>query len=253
MTIEFRSWRSYRDFAYSVRKWRYMRSPEDEAFLEAVALTAEKRVEEIPEGKTLWRAQGGSKLFNALHDCVDVPVGPERMKPPPDWWTVGQSNEGRINPKGIPVLYTATGKNADSATRIAISEVKPNPGAFVTVAELRTNKSLRVVNATTDEEKIPLVIHFEEPSGPKKELAVWRDIDRAFSAPTARSDDQADYAPTQILTELFRKKGLDGVAYRSSFGCGHNIALFEIDAADVVAPSLALYEITGVDLRYSLR
>jgi len=244
MTDEFHSHGSYWAFAYSVRKWRYIRSPDDEAFLQAVASTAEKRVEEAPEGKTLWRAQVGCKLFKTLHDCIEVPMDAVRMKPPLDWWTVGQSGEGRINPKGIPVLYAATSE------RIAISEVKPDPGAVVTVAELRTNKALRIINATT-EEKISKTIYFEEPAGPEKELAVWRDIDRAFSGPVARSEDRAVYAPTQILAELFRKKGLDGIAYRSSFGPGHNIALFEVDAAEVVAR--ALYEVTGIELKYSHR
>jgi hypothetical protein len=251
MTAEFHSYRSYWDFACSVRKWRYIRSPDDEAFLQAVAWTAEKKVQEVPEGKTLWRAQVGSELFNALHDCVEIPMGPNRMKPPPDWWTVGQSSEGRINPKGVPVLYSATAENAESSIRIAISEVKPDPGAFVTVAELRTNRALRIVNATTDEEKIRNVIYSREPTRPERELAVWRDIDRAFSVPVARSDDRADYAPTQILAELFRKKGLDGIGYRSSFGAGHNIALFEVDVAEVVTTTL--YEVTGIDLRYSRR
>jgi hypothetical protein len=251
MTAEFRSYRSYWDFAYSVRKWRYTRSPDDEAFLQAVAWTAEKRVEEIREGTTLWRAQVGCNRFNAVHDCVEVPMDPDRMKPPPDWWTVGQSGEGRVNPKGIPVLYAATSGKAESAIRIAISEVKPDPGAFVTVAEVRTNKSLRIVNTTTDEGKIRNILYMKEPTSPEKDLAVWRDIDRAFSLPVARSDDRSDYAPTQILAELFRKKRFDGIAYRSSFGVGHNIALFEIDAAEVVA--CTLYEVTRIDLRYSRR
>jgi len=67
----------------------------------------------------------------------------------------------------------------------------------------------------------------------------------------ANTDDRADYAPTPILAELFRKRGLDGIAYRSSFGQGHNIALFEIGAAEV-GPRI-LYEVTGIDLRYSAR
>jgi hypothetical protein len=36
------------------------------------------------------------------------------------------------------------------------------------------------------------------------------------------------------MAELFKQQGLDGVAYRSSLGSGLNIALFDLDAADVV-------------------
>jgi hypothetical protein len=141
------------------------------------------------------------------------------------------------------LLYTATNQH------ISISEVKPSPGHFVTVAEVRTNKALRIVNVTTDEEKIRNIIHLKEPGGPERELAVWRDIDRAFSQPVAMSADRADYASTQILAELFRKDGLDGIAYRSAFGTGHNVAFFDADAADIVA--CQLYRVAGTDLRYS--
>jgi hypothetical protein len=249
MTEEFRSYKSYLDFQCSVKHWRYLRSSEDEEFLRTVASTADKRIEEIPEGSTLWRAQVAHGLINGLHDAFEVPADAARMKPPPDWWTVGQSNEGRINPKGIPVLYATTAANTDSTKKIAISEVRPEPGSIVTVAELRTNRSLRIVNATTDEMKIPNIIYFAEPSGPEREIAVWGEIDRALSVPIEKSDDRADYAPTQIIAELFRRKGMDGIAYRSSFGPGHNIALFDMVAADV--GERTLYWVTAVDVSYS--
>jgi len=243
MPDEFKSQTSYLDFSCSVVKWRYIRSLDDEAFLRQVAATAEKRIEEIPAGSTLWRAQIGCNILEAVHDCVEMPLDASRMKPPAHWRTVGQSSEGRTNPKGIPFLYTATNQ------RLAISEVKPSPGDFVTVAEVRTNKALRIVNVTTDGEEIRNIIYLKEPEGPERELAIWRDIDRAFSAPVARSADRADYASTQILAELFRKNGLDGIAYRSAFGTGHNIALFDPDAADIVTCQLCT--VTGIDVTYS--
>jgi hypothetical protein len=226
-------------------QWRYIRSPDDEAFLRYVASTAEKRTEEIQPGTTLWRAQIGHNVLDTAIDCIEVPFDAERMKPPPHWRTTGQSSEGRTNPNGIPFLYTATNEH------IAISEVKPSPGDFVTVAGVRTNRVLRIVNMTTDDEGVRSIIYLDEPGGPERELAVWRDIDRAFSSPVAGSAERADYASTQILAELFRKRGLNGIAYRSAFGTGHNIALFDADAADVV--SRQLYVVAGTDVKYSRR
>lgn len=104
MKDEFKSYRSYWDFAHSVSKWRFMRSPDDEAFLRTLASTAVAKIEEMAEGVTLWRAQTGHDLLNGLHDCVEIPLKRERMKPPADWWTAGQAPEGRINPKGSPVF-----------------------------------------------------------------------------------------------------------------------------------------------------
>jgi hypothetical protein len=40
--------------------------------------------------------------------------------------------------------------------------------------------------------------------------------------------------PTQVLAELFKTSGFDGIAYRSSLGPGHNIALFDVNAAELV-------------------
>jgi hypothetical protein len=48
----------------------------------------------------------------------------------------------------------------------------------------------------------------------------------------------ADYAPTQVLAEVFREHGFAGVGYRSSLGQGHNLVLFELDAAEIVKCSL---------------
>ena len=89
-------------------------------------------------------------------------------------------------------------------------------------------------------------------TGEERTLAVWRDIDRAFSEPVTDSDDHADYATTQLIAELFRKNGFDGIAYRSALGQGHNVALFDLNAADV-APATQLVEVTGLCLKYSCR
>ena len=54
-----------------------------------------------------------------------------------------------------------------------------------------------------------------------------------------RDDAQTDYLSTQILVELFRSEGFDGIAYRSAFGeKSTNIALFDLDSADVDACQL---------------
>jgi len=77
-------------------------------------------------------------------------------------------------------------------------------------------------------------IYFKNPDAKKRERSTWNDINRAFSRPVNASDAVADYVPTQIISELFRTNGLDGVAYVSALGKGHNLAIFDIDAADVI-------------------
>lgn len=65
------------------------------------------------------------------------------------------------------------------------------------------------------------------------ETAAWTDIDQEFSRPVTRSDDMADYVPTQILTELFKSKGMDGIRYKSALGDGGNFALFDLQDAEI--------------------
>jgi hypothetical protein len=36
----------------------------------------------------------------------------------------------------------------------------------------------------------------------------------------------------QVLAELFREAGFDGVGYRSSYGERHNVVLFDVDLAE---------------------
>jgi RES domain-containing protein len=247
MTSEFKSHRSYQDFAFSVgRCWRYLRTDDDDSFIEAVLATSHGKGQEVPAGETLWRAQVGYALHKL--DKVEVPLSPERMKPPADWLLEGRAPEGRINPKGIPFLYAAT------HMQTAIGEVRPSLGALVSVVNLRTSRGIRLINCTTDEEKIRNIVYFKEPEAEERTQAVWRDMDRAFSQPVIDSDNRADYAATQFIAELFRQNGFDGIAYRSAFGPGHNIALFDLNSADVAPdPGPQLVEVTGLSLTYSRR
>ena len=151
-----------------------------------------------------------------------------------------RSPEARANPKGIPYLYVAT------CELTAVAEVRPSLGALVTIAQLKTARALRLINCTTGDQGTK--VYFEEPDAPERTSAVWSDIDRAFSTPIDHADDVASYAPTQIIAEVFRERGIDGLAYRSSLGPPHNIVLFDLDAAE--ACNCSLGEIHGLTLDY---
>ena len=249
---EFASWLSYKSFAWRVRHgMRYVWDKEVQAFLDTVRATLSDRDETLPKGAILFRAQLGIDHANAKDghgDTVEgvepVAYGPARMKP-----TNSHVSEGRTNSAGIAVLYLS------SLELTAISEVRPWIGSEVSVARFKTLRPQRMVDLTlghgkSSEEKILLESPVGEPiSSRDKELAVWTDIDSAFSRPTLRSDGSPDYVPTQILAELFRSMNYDGLIYRSNFGeSGHNIVLFDLDAA--VPISGVPVRVTGVDLKY---
>jgi hypothetical protein len=238
---EFKSWHSYWEFVRATtRRARYVHDPEVEAFLQAVRGSCKKRVQTIQAKIVWWRAQLGHCWAPMYQEgeCLGnepVPYPKERMKPRRDC-----ALEGRANPKGIPFLYLATNRDT------ALAEVRPWKGSLISIGLFQILRELRIVNCTTDDHQI---FYIEgEPTPEEREKAVWVAIDRAFSRPVTSSDDVADYVPTQILAELFKTEGYDGVAYRSSLGPGHNIALFDLDMADLIG--CLLFEVKGISFKF---
>lgn len=234
---EFKSDRSYRIFAQSVTRYnRYIRNQESEEFLSTLLKTSEGHKLLLTKDSRFWRAQLGHDWMPVYQDDeyiddIPIPFPPERMKPLND-----RAREGRANPKGIPYLYGA------NRMETALSEVRPWIGSLISLAIFAIHKDLKIVDFSTKDKAL---CHFlEGPEPNKKEKTVWADIDRAFSKPVTVNDEVADYAPTQIIAELFKSKGLDGIAYSSSFAAGANITLFDIKSANLV--NCSLYEVKDI-------
>jgi hypothetical protein len=241
---EFESPSSYQDFAYSVTHHsRYVRTDQKREFLEAILDTAQPKVEMIGKPKVLFRAQLGNRWRDKIpergeiddFEQVVLPFSAKRMLPLSD-----RAHEGRANPKGIPVVYAATNANT------AIAEVRPWVGSYVSVAALRPRKELRVVNCALNNPR-RILYSGSDLNPTDRSNEVWHNVNEAFSRPVSRNDDQADYVPTQIIAELFRLNGFDGIAYESSLGAGHNLALFDLNSVRV-AKSL-VFRIEEVELR----
>jgi len=212
---------AYRGFAYSVRnKRRYLLEADAKDFLDAVRRTAARRIDTIPPNVHMWRAQLGASTIELpigeTDDMVteDYPYPTERMKPRPF-----RAVEGRANPKGISYLYLA------SHHETAVAEVRPWKAGVVSLGEFKPARALRLVNTTLESKRTTYFAR--QPDPVKREEAVWGDIDYAFAVPTTSSDNAAEYVPTQVLAELFREDRYDGIAYRSAYGPGHNVVLFD--------------------------
>jgi hypothetical protein len=119
-------------------------------------------------------------------------------------------------------------------------EVRPWLGSSVSVAEVTAKRDLRVIDCSKDSARTELWPRYQsEPDPIERERSVWTSIDLAFAEPVDRTDDVADYAPTQIIAELFKREGYDGVKYRSALSeTGHNVALFDIASAEPVSCNL---------------
>ena len=117
------------------------------------------------------------------------------------------------------------------------------------MGQFKTVKELKLINCAVHPPD-GLTVYWEEPDDQKKEKAVWADIDRAFSQPVTQSDKSSEYVPTQIIAELFKSNGFDGVIYRSAVARGkneYNLALFNIAAATLLNCFLCRVE----KIRYS--
>jgi hypothetical protein len=145
--------------------------------------------------------------------------------------------QGRANSKGISPLYTARDLNT------AISEIRPTIEQTVSVAEIKTLRSLKLFNFDFDEafNKSEL---FKQPMSEVKEqlgISIWQlqiffdTISELFSRPSSRNND--NYQVPQYLSEHIRKLGFDGIKYKSSLKKdGSNIVLFDISKNENVNP-----------------
>ncbi len=224
---EFASYLSYQQFAESIRThWRYGTDLGQVAFLRALIETGVARQQVIASGLKLWRARLGHDWYPADEpgEGQPAPLDIEKMKPRRD-----RAREGRANPKGIPFFYLATHQDT------AIAEVRPWIGSYVSVAQFALKRDVRVLNCVTDDHRI--MVYSREPEPEERERVT-------------AGDDTADYAPTQIIAEFVRANGLDGIAYRSSLGPGHNVALFDMEMANAV--SCGLFQIRGVKFDSSM-
>jgi hypothetical protein len=246
-------WSSFLSFKHKKKQeGRYFHDKETQEFFATLLTTATERIESIPKGQRYWRAQLGYKndpLYDngQIVDYNAIPLSFERMKP-----LAGKVCEGRINPKGIPCLYLATDE------KTAVSEVRPWVGSYVTVAKFETLKELNVIDCSRGEidpmnvtaSDLDKLWKLKQPTPEEAIKTIWRWVDKDFSEPVDRNDKTADYVPTQILAELFKTNGFDGIKYKSLFNNGVNLALFDINSAKQIDNDGKLIQVTEVDVGF---
>lgn len=250
VTPEFTGLDAYWKFSREIRHGRrFAWTAEVTDFLNTVRATIRDRDRTVPTGFILFRAQVGIEWDDIRDDngavISEEPVGFGRTRMSP---RKNLASDGRANAAGVPVLYLA------SHEETAISEVRPWIGSAVSLAQFRTRRPLRALDLSVRHGKSSLpnlkyLMGDAVPDAATKEEAIWTEIDNAFSRPVTRSDDGGDYAPTQILADLFRAEGYDAIVYRSQFGeLGFNIVLFHIEDAEPI--NCAPYEVTSIKVDF---
>ena len=148
--------------------------------------------------------------------------------PPPKYASVG-----RINPKGISYLYTA------STPETAILEVRPQVGQKVSVATVEVTEEIRLFdfvdtfllkNMQTD--NIQKYIDEYGWRNCFKAGVILNTISDEFSTPSD-GDDTNYYAPQYISEFIKNKEHIDGIKFKSSLDCdSYNIVLFDVSEED---------------------
>lgn len=107
----------------------------------------------------------------------------------------------RANYRYIPYLYCAN----DAYT--ALVEVRPRLGARVSVATIRVNEELRLLDFTMT--NVP-------PKMSEAKQNLFSDLSVLYSKPVTDDDDILDYIPTQYIAEYAKNLGYDGIMFTSS-------------------------------------
>lgn len=135
--------------------------------------------------------------------------GRKMTAPPPP-----QAPAGRANRQGVSVLYLAS----DVAT--AVAEIRPHPAHLISVGAFAAERDLRVADFGT--------LDFRRWWHNDAKLALYHlavSLDRALSEAVV-PEHRHRYTVTQLLAELTRQRGFDGIRFRSAVGSGTNLCIF---------------------------
>jgi RES domain len=224
-------WHAYSEFVQSVKsELRYVRSPATNAFLDEVLASCASRKLTIPNKRNFWRARLGCEWEDVETTDGEItavveeprPYSAKDMKPIQNW-----QSEGRANPRGMPRLYLATTRDT------ALAEVRPWIGATISLAQLQTNRDLVLIDCSKNHGKNAFVRVIGKSDLTRVD-GIWTAIDQAFATPVDKDAESRDYVATQILADLFKAAGFDGIVYKSLLtDDGFNLALFNLADADV--------------------
>ncbi len=138
------------------------------------------------------------------------PFGGRKMTAPPPPFAPA----GRANRQGIAVLYLA------SDVPTAVAEIRPHPSHLISVAEFVATRTLRIADFGT--------LDFADWWGDDNSISLYHfamSLDAALSEAVV-PEHRHRYTVTQLLAELLRQRGFDGIRFRSAVGTGTNLCIF---------------------------
>ena len=207
-------WREIQREIIERNRWFHKTQIETERFeklLKAVAVTADKL------DMNWFRAR--------LIEDGDAPYPADKMKSPPKENATG----GRANPVRIPYLYL----NSDVDT--TINEIRPHAGEKLRIARFKL-RPVKLVDLTRTRKSHLSPFKYDDVGLIRMHLqdASFLDVlNKALSDPIIPSRREYEYLPTQFICEFIKNQEFQGVLYRSHFGAGTNLVLFDDANAEV--------------------
>lgn len=165
----------------------------------------------------------------------------EKMGAPP----AKKASPGRANPVGIPYLYVG------SERETAVTEVRPQPGETLTLAEFVIDSGIQLVDLRKPRQMVtPFVMaDMEDVAAMRGDIDFLERLGLELTTPVLPNAAAIDYIPSQYLCEFIKQIGYDGVVYESSVSDGINLALFSPSKARVGSISRVLIERVGVNFQ----
>ncbi|QUS59033.1 RES family NAD+ phosphorylase [Pseudovibrio brasiliensis] len=180
-------------------------------FVDRIVHATEKNdgVEELREGYTAFRAR------NEYHEKIDPEDqtyfhnalrGDEVGAPP-----ANVSGLGRFNSPHHPVLYLAT------RPEVALAEIRALPSDTCTVATFQTTRPIRL-GKLLDVDKNPIAVYLNpKPAIEDYENYLLAGTAVFVSRRVSDQDRDVHYRTCNLIGSAFKDRGIDALAYRTSF------------------------------------
>lgn len=167
---------------------------------------------EIPQGVKFYRARISENQTGCSSDDLMIP--PEKLRTP-----------GRINPKGIGVLYLS------SNTETVLNEIRASARDYVTIGTFISKKKIKVVDISLVASMSPFDGYYDQLD----QLAnfalnrrTFKDMSYDIAKPLRRNDGALEYLSTQLISEYIKSEGYHGVEFTSTLSKnGKNLAVFD--------------------------
>lgn len=208
--------------------------------LAALIEKVQDRIEVVePAGQLYFRARLGvaarlNRPNGFRSETVYKPYQDKALGAPPPQI----ARAGRLNREGVSFLYLA------SDIETACAEIRPHPSHQLSVGQYRSLRPLRLANLEAD------IAAFATSDTQLDLYAFVYAADQAMSLPV-RPEQAGRYSITQLIADVLRQRGFDGVAFKSSLNeGGRNVCIFKPEEFEYVPDSAVVQRVKS--LRYEL-